>query len=119
MTTVAQKLSTILSDQLDRMETDYYRNCDYNPIVEDTFELGIHEGIVEAIYHVKKGTFNLSGLIQEQEWESKKVIYKNNTVGYKTNLEAEERQLGIYRGLIMAQETITGILHDSESILRM
>ena len=119
MTTVAEKLSTILSNQLDRMETDYYRNCDYTPIVENTFELGIHEGIVSAIFHVKGGTFNLSGLIQEQEWESKKVVYKNNTTGYKTNFEDEERQLGIYRGLIMAQETITGILHDSESILRM
>ena len=50
---------------------------------------------------------------------NKNVIYKNNTTGYKTNLEAEERQLGIYRGMLMAQETITGILHDSESILRM
>ena len=116
MTTVAQKLSTILIDQLDRMETDYYRN---SPIVEDTFELGIHEGMVSAIFRVKDGDLDLSGLIKSQEWESKKVIYKNNTDGYKTNLEAEERQLGIYRGVLMAQETITNILHDSESILRI
>ena len=119
MTTVAEKLSTILMDQLDRMEADYYRNCDYSPVLEDEFELGIHQGIVSAIYQVKGGDLDLSGLIKEQEWESKKVIYKNNTTGYKTNLEAEERQLGIYRGMLMAQETITGILHDSESILRM
>ncbi len=119
MTTVAQRLSTILIDQLDRMEADYYRNCDYTPMLEDEFELGIHEGMVSAIFRVKDGDLDLSGLIKSQEWESKKVIYKNNTDGYKTNLEAEERQLGIYRGVLIAQETITNILHDSESILRI
>ena len=71
MTTVAEKLSTILMDQLDRMEADYYRNCDYSPVLEDEFELGIHQGIVSAIYQVKGGDLDLSGLIKEQEWESR------------------------------------------------